>query len=146
MTDNLNGRPRLMDDPQFKRRFHGVLPRILEGKMSYGQAAELCGCSKKTIIRLVRISQGLPPERIHEWQTMTPEEHLVQLSKQTADEYGQMIADMKEKEERHYNTMKELYAKQEWFDRKMNGKKFWKEVLKDEEEPVQELINEWLDN
>ena len=116
MANNLNGRPRLMDDPQFKRRFHGVLPRLLEGKMSYAQAAEICGCSKKSIIRQVRISQGLPPERIHIGQTMTPQEHLLELNKQKADEFGQMIADMKADEDRHYNRMKELYAKQEALD------------------------------
>jgi len=123
MDNNLNGRPRLMDDPQFKRRFLGVLQRILEGNMSYGQAAEICGCSKKTIIRQVRISQGLPPERIQYRQTMTPQEHLLELNKQKTDEFGQMIADMKASEDRHYNHMKELYAKQETLDLKLRRRR-----------------------
>ena len=96
--------------------------------------------------RLVRISQGLPPERIHEWQTMTPAEHLAKISKQQSDEYAQMIADMKADEDRHYTTMRELYAKQERLDKQINGRRFWKEVLKDEDESVQELMDEWLDS
>ena len=54
MSGSITGRPSYKNDPQFMETFADVWPKIINGTMSYGRAAQLCGCSKRTMIRYVQ--------------------------------------------------------------------------------------------
>ena len=54
------GRPRLDDSPGFKQRFATVLPRLIGGEISQGQAAREMGISVRSLKRYVAVAKGLP--------------------------------------------------------------------------------------
>ncbi len=48
------GRPRLEDTPRFKEAFATILPRLIGGEISQGQAARELGISVRSLKRYVR--------------------------------------------------------------------------------------------
>ena len=59
-----NGRPRLDDSPGFKEGFAIVLPRLIGGEISQGQAARELGISVRSLKRYV--SRGAGDIRVSE--------------------------------------------------------------------------------
>ncbi len=52
------GRPRLDDSPQFKKAFATILPRLIGGEISQGQAARELGISVRSLKRYVNQVAG----------------------------------------------------------------------------------------
>ena len=48
------GRPRLSDTGEFPRRFAGILPHVVDGEMSMGEAARQLGISLRTFARYMK--------------------------------------------------------------------------------------------
>ena len=53
------GRPRLDSSPGFKEAFATILPRLLGGEISQGQAARELGISVRSLKRYVAVAKGL---------------------------------------------------------------------------------------
>jgi predicted ArsR family transcriptional regulator len=53
-----SGRPRLDDSPGFRERFATILPRLIAGEISQGQAARELGISVRSLKRYVKQAQA----------------------------------------------------------------------------------------
>jgi hypothetical protein len=60
------GRPRLDDNPGFRERFATILPRLIAGEISQGQAARELGISVRSLKRYMKQDEvSLQPDQGH---------------------------------------------------------------------------------